>query len=376
MRLPSALLRLRWWRWVVLLAAVAVLAALPALAGALPVPGRGVPAATLLARVQASAPVPYQGYAESRAGLGLPDVPNASGVVALLGETTRMRAWVASPIDWRVDQLTTIGEHDLYHQADGTWLWDSGSRHAEETRGEPAVRFARPADLLPPELGRRLAAAATPAEVRPIAGRRIAGVAAAGLRITPSSASSTVGHVDLWADPASGLPVRVEVPTKGAATPIIVSTFLDLRQTAPSPAVVGFQLPDDATAEVEDTQDIAQAIDRWSPFVLPDQIGGLPRRTTVGAAAGTYGERFDLVAALAFPNQISRRTRAFLAQLPQKTGPWGTAGVISTPLLNGMIFEHNQVAYVLAGTVTQAALERTAAALVNQPLGLRQGTPQ
>src|SRR6266487_3268102 len=97
MRLPSALLRLRWWRWVVLLAAVAVLAALPALAGALPVPGRGVPAATLLARVQASAPVPYQGYAESRAGLGLPDVPNASGVVALLGETTRMRAWVASP---------------------------------------------------------------------------------------------------------------------------------------------------------------------------------------------------------------------------------------------------------------------------------------
>ncbi|HEX9342346.1 MAG TPA: transcriptional regulator [Actinomycetota bacterium] len=373
MRLPSALRRLRWWRWVVLLAAVAVLVALPALAGALPVPGTGraLPAATLLAKVQGSAAVPYQGYAESRAGLGLPDVPNASGVVALLGETTRMRAWVASPSSWRVDQLTTIGERDLYHDADGTWLWDSGSRDAEETRGEPAVRFVRPADLLPPELGRRLAAAATPAEATRIGGRRIAGVDAAGLRITPRSADTTIARVDLWADPASGLPVRVEVATKGASTPILVSTFLDLRQAAPSPAVAGFQLPADANVEHVDSPDIAQAIDRWSPYVLPDQVGGLPRRTTVAQAAATYGQRFDLVAALAFPDQISWRTRNFLAQLPQRSGPWGQAGMISTPLLNGMIVEQGGVAYVLAGTVTQAALERAATALVHQPLGAR-----
>ena len=37
----------------------------------------------------------YQGYAEARAGLGLPEVPRAGRVVALLGETTRMRAFVA-----------------------------------------------------------------------------------------------------------------------------------------------------------------------------------------------------------------------------------------------------------------------------------------
>jgi hypothetical protein len=371
MRLPSAPTRPRWWRWIVLLAAVAVLAALPALAGAWPVPGRALPAAALLAKVRASAAVPYQGYAESRAGLGLPDVPNAGSVVALLGETTRMRAWVASPAVWRVDQLTTIGERDLYHSERGTWQWDSGARHVDETRGEPVVRFARPADLLPPELGRRLAAAAVPAEVTRIAGRRVAGVDAAGLRISPSAAATTIARVDLWADPSSGLPVRVEVTTKGASTPVLVSTFLDLRQAAPSPAVVGFRAPADATIDVEDTPDLAQAVERFSPFVLPDQVGGLPRRTAVGSAAATYGQGFALVAALAFPDQLSWRTRNFLAQLPQAHGPWDDARVIATPLLNGMIVERGQVAYVLAGTVTQAALERAAAALVRQPLALR-----
>jgi hypothetical protein len=371
MRLPSALTRLRWWRWVVLLAAVAVLAALPALAGAWPVPGRAIPAAALLGKVQASSAVPYHGYAESRAGLGLPDVPNASSLVALLGETTRMRAWVASPSTWRVDQLTTIGERDLYHNEDGTWEWGSDTRHVDETHGEPVVRFARPADLLPPELGRRLAAAAIPAEVTRIGGRRVAGVDAAGLRITPRSADTTVARVDLWADPSSGLPVRVEVTTKGSSTPILVSGFLDLRQAAPSPMEVGFRLPADASIDVEDTPDIAQAIQRWSPFVLPGQIGTLPRRTAVGGAAATYGERFDLVAALAFPDQISWRTRRFLDQLPKRDGPWGEAHLISTPLLNGMIIERDQVAYVLAGTVTEPALERAAAALVRQPLAVR-----
>lgn len=371
MRLLSALTRLRWWRWLVLLAAVAALAALPALAGAWPVPSPPLPASTLLAKVRASASVPYQGYAESRAGLGLPDVPNASSVVALLGETTRMRAWVASPSLWRVDQLTTIGERDLYHDEHGTWQWDSATRHVDETRGEPVVRFARPADLLPPELGRRLAAAATPAETARIPGRRVAGVDAAGLRITPSSADTTIARVDLWADPSSGLPVRVEATTKGASTPILVSTFLDLRQAAPDPLVVGFQAPADATIDVEDTPDIAQAIERFSPFVLPDQLGALPRRTAVGSAAATYGQRFDLVAALAFPDQLSWRTRNFLAQLPPAHGPWEAGHLITTPLLNGMIIEHNQVAYVLAGTVTQAALQRAAIALVRQPLALR-----
>ncbi|HYY81596.1 MAG TPA: hypothetical protein VFD04_20810 [Actinomycetes bacterium] len=361
----------RGWRWLALAGATAAAAATPAVVAAVPAADRPIGAEALLARVRASAAVPYQGYAESRAGLGLPDVPQAGRVVALLGETTRMRAWVASPQVWRVDELTTIGERDLYHQPWGTWLWDSGARQAERTTGEAAVRFARPADLLPPELGRRLAAAAGPGEVSRLPARRVAGVDALGLRIIPRDPATTVGRVDLWADPRSGLPVRVELLARGARSPIVTTSFLGLRQAPPPAATVGFRVPADATVEVDDAPDVARAIDRFSPFVLPDPLAGQPRRTRVAGAAGTYGRGFAVVAVLAFPARFSPRTRAFLDEVPTVRGPWGEASLVATPLLNGLVFEQGEAAYALAGTVPPAQLERVATVLARDGVGFR-----
>jgi hypothetical protein len=359
------------WRWLVVGVAVAVLAALPGLVGALPARDRDMSAAELLARVLGSERVAYQGYAEARAGLGLPDVPRAGRVVALLGETTRMRAFVAGPQAWRVDELTPVGERDLYRTGWGTWLWDSGERRAVATTGEAPVRFARPGDLLPPELGRRVAAAAGPGETARLGAHRVAGVHALGLRVEPRSADTTVARVDLWADPASGLPVRVEVTAAGQAEPIVTTAFLDLRLGPPDPGHVRFAVPGDADVDRDQAPDLARAIDRFSPFVLPDPLAGRPRRTRVAGAASTYGRGFELVAVGAFPARISPRTRAFLAKVPTRTGPWGEASVIATPLLNGMVFERDGVAYALAGTVTQPALERVAADLARNGVGWR-----
>ncbi len=83
----------------------------------------------------------------------------------------------------------------------------------------------------------------------------------------------------------------------------------------------------------------------------------------MGSAASTYGRGFELVAVLAFPARFSPRTRAFLDKVPTRDGPWGRASVIATPLLNGMVFERDGVAYALAGTVTQPVLDRVAADL-------------
>jgi hypothetical protein len=370
-------MRLGWerspsgWRWLVVGGAVAVLVALPGLVAAVPARDRAVAAGELLGRVLASDRVAYQGYAEARAGLALPDVPRAGRVVALLGETTRMRAFVAGPELWRVDELTPIGERDLYRDGGGTLLWDSGERRAVLTGGEPPVRFARPADLLPPELGRRLAAAAEAGEVTRLGARRVAGVDALGLRIAPRSAETTVGRVDLWADPASGLPLRVELTARGGNGPILTSTFLDLRLEAPDPAHVRFTVPDDADVDSDEASDLPRAIDRFSPYVLPDPLAGRSRRTAVSSAASTYGRGFDLVAVLAFPANFSYRTRAFLEKVPIRRGPWGEASVLATPLLNGMVFERDGVAYALAGTVTQPVLDRVAGELARDGVRLR-----
>ena len=359
------------WRWLVVGGVVAVLVALPALVGAVPARDRPVAAGELLARVLASDRVAYQGYAEARAGLGLPDVPRAGRVVALLGETTRMRAFVAGPGVWRVDELTPIGERDTYHDGWGTWLWDSGERRAVATRGEAAVRFARPADLLPPELGRRVAAAAGTGEVTRLGARRVAGVHALGLRVVPRSSGTTVARADLWADPASGLPVRVELTARGQGEPIVTTAFLDLRLGPPDPGHVRFAVPADAAVQTDEAPDLARAIDRFSPFVLPDQLAGRARRTRVGGAASTYGRGFELVAVLAFPARFSPRTRAFLDKVPTREGPWGRASVIGTPLLNGMVLERDGVAYALAGSVTQPVLDRVAADLARGGVAVR-----
>ena len=370
-------MRLRWerapsrWRWLVAGGAVAVLVALPGLVGAVPARDRPVGATELLGRVLGSGSVAYQGYGEARAGLGLPDVPRAGRVVALLGETTRMRAFVAGPGAWRVDELTPVGERDLYRTGWGTWLWDSGERRAVATRGEAAVRFARPADLLPPELGRRVAAAAGAGEVTRLGARRVAGVHALGLRIVPRSAGTTLARADLWADPASGLPVRVELTARGGGEPIVTSAFLDLRLGAPDPGDVRFAVPADADVQRDEAPDLARAIDRFSPFVLPDRLAGQARRTEVAGAASTYGQGFELVAVLAFPARFSPRTRAFLDKVPTRAGPWGEASVVSTPLLNGMIFEREGIAYALAGTVAQPLLDRVAAELAQGGVGMR-----
>ena len=364
----------RWarpWRWLVLLGAVALLAALPALVAAMPVSVRAVDAAELLAKVRASTTVPYQGYAESRASLGLPDLPVVGDQTALLGTTTRIRAWFASPTLWRVDALTPIGERDLYHDESGTVEWDSGSNRVERTVGDAVVRFARAQDLLPPELGRRLAAAATAAEARSLPARRVAGVHALGLRITPRSTTTTVGRVDLWADPSSGLPVRVELTARGGSGPIIVTNFLDLRQTPPAEQTVRFTAPPDARVDFEEAPDLARAVDRFSPFVLPDPLGGSERRTRVASAASTYGAGYDLVAALAFPARIGRRTREFLDAVPSKDGPWGTASEITTPLLNAMVFEQGGAVFALSGTVGFPALEAMATQLARDGVQVR-----
>src|SRR5829696_8093598 len=105
----------RWRRWSTVAAGVAVLLALPAVAGRLPAAESQLDAGTLRERILASAGQPYSGYAESTGQLGLPELSQLDQVAALLSGTTRIRAWFAAPDRWRVDDLTPAGERGTYH---------------------------------------------------------------------------------------------------------------------------------------------------------------------------------------------------------------------------------------------------------------------
>jgi hypothetical protein len=354
-------------RWLAVAGLVVVLTALPPLIAALPAPKIAIAPLKLLAAIRGSSPVPYRGLAESNARLGLPDFEAAGRVTALLGQKTRLRAWYRGRYAWRVDELTRVGEHDTYGDNGGIWVWDSLRRAATRVNGFPEVRFPRAADLLPPELGRRLADAARVSDVSGLPPQRVAGIDAAGLRITPSAPETTVGSVDIWADPRSGLPLRVEIAARGDSTAVVSTEFLEVSEIAPPPSVLVFNPPAGAFVSRVVAPDFAQVVATYSPFVLPRSVGGRRPSTRLRAAA-VYGRGFDTIAVLALPQQYSPFNHDQLSKLQPVAGPWAQGYLARTPLLNALVVEARGILYMIGGAVTPTALAHAARGLVRHPL--------
>ncbi len=364
-------------RWAIAAAGTAALCALPTLVGFVPARADRPPLTTLLARIQASGGVPYSGYAESRGALGLPNLPRLGDVDALLSGTTRMRAWYAGQHKLRVDRLTLIGEDDTYRDAGGSSRWSSIDRKVTRVDGEPPLRLPEAADLLPPELGRRLTAPATAAELHPLPAERIAGRDAVGLRIVPAG-PTTIGRIDVWADPRTGLPLRVDVSGRSRATPTVTTRFLDVRLAEPPAGVTTLTVPADAPIEVDPAPDIVAAIDRFAPYRLPDTVAGLARRQRVGGidagGAGTYGDGYSLLAVLplrdGFAGGLLERLTGPPAQ-PVKLRQ-GRAAAVVTPLLSTVVAEGPYNSLLLSGTVPVSTLVKAADELLAAPLPSRE----
>ena len=113
--------------------------------------------------------------------------------------------------------MTGTGESDTYADGGVTYLWNYGTNLLTQVTGAEPVRLPRAPDLLPPALARRLLDTAGRADrISRLPARRIAGVDAAGLRLVPTGTGTTIGSVEIWADPASGLPVEVRISSRGS----------------------------------------------------------------------------------------------------------------------------------------------------------------
>ncbi len=356
-------------RWAAVLAVVAVLCALPLAVRAWPLRAPGVDPVTLRARIAASAAQPFHGYAQSSGTMGLPELPRLSEVTALLTGTTQLRAWYAGPDRWRVDVLGPGSERGLYRQPGGEYRWDFGDNQLTSIIGSPPVRLPRAADLLPPDLARRLLATATTESVAPLPARRVAGVAAAGLRIVPADRRTTVGRVDIWAAPDSGLPLQVEVTGRGAARPVLVSRFLEVTMSGPAPEVL---TPPALRAGVgfseTSTPDLVSALDRYGSLPLPAALAGQTRRAAVAgfSGVGLYGAGLAQIAVLAVPGRFGYDAFRAAARYGRKiTYPQGETAVISASLLSVAVVRSTALdqVYLVAGLVDPVVLQDAGAEL-------------
>ena len=378
----------------------ALLCALPAVIAALPVPASSISAPALRARILASAGVPYQGYAESTVNLGLPELPDLHNVSQLLDGTTDQYVWYRSPAYWRADDVTGTGESDTYADGGVTYLWNYGTNLLTQVTGAEPVRLPRAPDLLPPALARRLLDTAGRADrITRLPGRRIAGVDAAGLRLVPAGPGTTIGAIEIWADPASGLPVAVQISGRGTGhqpgQPVLISTFLELSRAQPDlTAVIPHPAPNVGltTTRLPDVDGVlngdGDGDGDGTPF--PPQLGGLRHVALPGSPPGVavYGTGFSRFVLLPLPRGVGTdalnaaiQAGADSVTFPAAGGgqpegareaPGGAPGaapasvLIRTPLLSVLMVRagfHHAV-FLFTGAVTPAVLENSASALV------------
>jgi hypothetical protein len=359
-------------RWTIVAAGTALLCGLPAVIAAWPVPAVAASAAQLRARILSSAGVPYQGYVESTVDLGLPSLPDLGDVTALLDGTTDQYAWYLSADQWRADVLTTAGETDTYQSPEyGTYEWNYSSDLLTQILGSQPVRLPRAADLLPPALAQRLLSYAGKAtRVSRLPARRIAGVDAAGLRLTPAGATSTISAVDVWADSRTGLAVEVEIFGRYSPAPVLVSQFLAVGLARPAAATVTPDLGAGINSASSSLPDVTRILNGYGPG-LPANLGGASRVAGVPglpdvAAYGSGLGRFAVVP-LPYSTGQSLLQAASSAGVSVQLGA-GTAVIIQTPLITVLVSEQPSApVYLLAGTVTASVLERAAQQLPEYP---------
>jgi hypothetical protein len=349
-------------RWSLVALACALITLVPMAVRALPAHDQPVSAAQLLARIRASDDTTYSGMVETTGRLGLPISDHFTDVADLLGGDTRMRVWWRSSGDWRVDKLLATGEVDLFHHGNATIRWDY-ERAEAQTSVDPSIRLPRDADLLPPALARRALDGATSSEVTRLPARRIAGIDALGLRLRPTDPRTSIDHVDVWADPATGLVLALEA-YGDAAQPAITTAFTSITLRTPPPTDTTFHPAPGVHESVDDILDIADAANQFAPVLPPPRLAGLAKSPSSPDAVGIYSSGLTQVMAL----PLQSRDAGYVADQLRTSGAATVAGALllrAGPLGVYLVFSHDpfDFAWLVTGTVNDDTMVRAAADL-------------
>lgn len=342
-------------RWCIVAVGVALVIGTPLALRAAPAKDREVSAAALLASVERSSSHPYSGYVETLGTLELPVADRFTDVGALFGERTRMRVWWRSPDAWRVDKVLATGETDLVHDRDGTTLWDYEKNDVTRSR-DPDIRLPQTADLLPTELARRLLTDVDTSELSRLAPRHVAGRDALGLRLSPHAPQSSIDHVDLWAEPGTGIPLRVEVYAKSASfKAAFTSEFMNFSTATPATDMVSFETPAGADVSYDDVLDVADAANQYAPIAPPSRLAGLTQSPTASLrAVGVYGKGVTQLIAIPLWDHAAEPLRAQLEKTPGvkliQEGDILQVGPLSVLLTQ---FDRYGGGWLITGTVTQ-----------------------
>lgn len=369
-------------RWLLTAGAAAALVGGPLAFGARPVRAPAVSAPELARRIRGTAGRGWSGLVETTGGLRVPAAATFANLGPLLGSDQRLRAWWRGATDWRIDRITGSGETDLVRHHDLQLRWTFGSQRAVFTPVS-ALRLPDVSDLLPPTLGRRLLAGARDDELTALPAARVAGTAAAGLRLVPQQEGATIRRVDLWADPTTGTVLRLAVHATDPDRPVLTTGFTEVDLAVPPAERTRFVPAEGMRVSVDQSVDAAAEANALTGVRLPASLAGLPLRTAADGRLGVYGRGPTSIFLLPLRATVARPLRLQLRRTGARRDPAGTLGrtgpigllltgwrrpTSGTP---GSSAGYGGVpgggfgsGYLLTGTVTDPLLRRAAGGLV------------
>lgn len=304
-------------RWLVVAVATVVVASPPVLLHTLPARDSSISAVALAKQIRGSTRLGWSGEVRSLGSLAVPlSGSTFGGVTRLLGERSELRMWWRDAEHWRVDRIRASGEEDLTRDNRLTVRWSYESGRATFTPYSP-VRLPNDADAVPASLAARLLAGARSDELSRLPARRIAGRSATGLRLEPADGRSTVARVDIWADQASGLPMRVDAYADGSPhRPVLSTELVSLTVGRPAASDTAIELSHGIRFRRAAALDEAAGANAFAPFVPPDMIAGLPRRGRPESfgAVGVYGRGPTAVLAIPLRDSAAHGLRDQLSK--------------------------------------------------------------
>ncbi|HET6153549.1 MAG TPA: hypothetical protein VFE15_11360 [Marmoricola sp.] len=313
---------------------------------------------TILDRIKASGSHGYSGTVDLAGNVKLPVASRFTDIGPLLGGRTTLRVWWRDRSEWRVDKLLIAGETDLFHEGTRTTQWEYEAAKATVSE-DPAIRLPRSEDLIPPVLAARLLKDAGADEVRRLAPRRVAGVSAVGVEVRPRSSKSSIGRLDLWADPETGIVLRADLYAVGSTQPAFSTAFTSFTSKTPSSTVTRFAAPTSVPVRFESVLDIADAANQYAPVIPPKTVAGLRRTGSAAGAVGVYGTGLVQVLVVPLRGRDADTLREQLDKIPgvrqTPDGPTLMAGPLGVLVSGG----HEQP-WLIVGSVSRATLAAVA----------------
>jgi outer membrane lipoprotein-sorting protein len=322
--------------------------------------------AQLLASVSSDQKVPpMTGTVVETASLGLPQLPqtgNPTSMASLLTGSHTVKVYYQDGTHYRLAIPQPGSETDVVANGSKLWLWQSSNNSVTEftqptDQAKAKAKAKLPQTPLTPQQAANqvLAKVGQTTLVSVQANVMVAGEPSYELVLAPKDSRSLVGKVVIAIDGKYGVPLRVQLFAKGAASPSFQVGYTALQWVTPDPANFSFTPPKGSSVDVVNLGDQAAK----SGASKPDTSGvgsygkswltvvSLPQKDLMqgfGTVAGGTGKQQDIASAnnKGVGVSSSELLNALLGSAKPVSGSWGSGTLVTTSLVS-MLMTGGQV---------------------------------